>query len=1704
AGENLGDESQVIKYHFKAVNNEDGTTPAYYNGNKSVASTTSYTSCKLDRLNPELSVEVQYQNGDLYSGDWTNGDITFVFTASYGGSGAQINFSNNSTVYENTGATPGYNTGDANIIIENDVFYWTITTEQKSIPYYFKITTGTNKDFTIVNAVTLKIDKTKPVISEPLLNKSPNSNGWIGQETDASFTVSEGEGWSGIVGISVSPSIPLSINSGAAVEKVTNSCILKINDYEQYTITAIDVAGNVQTRTVRYKIDSKTPVLSVEEGSYIENIWVNTSADFNLLVQLGASGAKFFYSYGDDNYFLIGDDVFLYEGDGEAAQQEVRTVFSLSQEMNRNLKFKVETGSNKVAILDFGVVKLDYTPPTIASITDMSYYQNDWRDNPIAVEFYARDDASDIDLSNVTVNNDATVSENGMTIEGFRKFQFEIIKCTVYTVTVYDIAGNAQTYDFWAKIDTVTPSMDYEAYVGSTAEEYYFDKWLNRSTYGDDAYVRFVFYMQISASGAKIQYKDSSEIWKDLTGFLFEEGNESGLIQNVVCEVDVVTEQNGPYMIRLMTGSGKTTPIQDLGTVMIDSTLPYFTAEPVFTDAEDSNTVIEDFQTDWTYKVVKARFIPFDQTSGINSVNVSWYDIDDPGLTNGTPVICQKEADTNYYSFLMDTYAYYELELADGSGNIYRYPVIEAMVDTTDGYSLAVTATKGGEPYISGDWLKSEDDAVDFIFDITFDGASGYTAFGPSGGGVEFSVDDGDTWVTSLDLFDGVQTLVPDPNDPLKASMTVVLQQNNTYRFRVVSGAGRVTTVSEDYLIRKDIVLPEIDYTVMVQGTAYDSSWTAADVLFLFTISVGASNGVIQQTISATEIVDLEDPNLVWTDIIEVTQGYGTTHSYTLENTVDSLYYYFRLVAGTSSKDDASEGKLVRIDKEVITPTFEIYKGEEVFTDDWSDIALTAVLTTLPEIVSGYEVYYAVKEVGETPLESDYEVVTLGAGEENYQTQRTSSERKEIRFRVVNGAGVKFDTSPKIYGIDLITPEFEITFNGEAPKEVNPENPPAVWYLDDVNVLYTVNSNCISGTTNQYAVLQDGVWSGWTSSGIDGDTLILEDTSESGGSIIDIKFRVISGSGRFTQQEYIAHIDDNQYEVNLVQYVGSVEGLSYAEYVNGVTDSKRNGSVNISFKEADGYRLKAVYVGNAYFAQTAMQTEADETNYSGAYEYDYSLLSLGGAEETVSITVGGSNVEVYLYFIKDIVLEYGNLEQYMQNNTVQEIDIWVDEYGFDTNYASENLTFEVSYNGEPVVPNAIGVYDVVVSTENPNFNVVNGDYYTVGENNIELQLILRYFIGAGDVFDSYMISNYEDLTYISSYMNTSSDFNYLGEARWNSFFRLNNDIELPSNFTPLCETANNAFQGELYGQNHKIYYDGTYTVYSDFGLFIHVTGGLINNLGVEYSINAQIQEEADISLLIAKGTEATVFLCYAYGDITINGGEVNCGGLIGNMTLGMMLGCFADVHLNIKNSVGNFGGIVGNMYIDETAIAIMAYTYSVSQIAIDNSDIHATRTTDYYVGAYLGYLNLPFSEESIQDCIEKMVSPNNYYLNNSVFNKESGSDGVEEIVIDIGIGNENVASDYSIYLDYRSFIESDTYFGAEDLPIIDGLYVGALARMRIQDAGFGDNEGTEASPFSITDYSKLDYIKVFPWAYFKQTADIILPDDYAALATLVP
>ena len=176
--------------------------------------------------------------------------------------------------------------------------------------------------------------------------------------------------------------------------------------------------------------------------------------------------------------------------------------------------------------------------------------------------------------------------------------------------------------------------MDYAAYVGETDEAYNFDKWINRTQYGDNAFVRFVFDLTVSASGGKIQYKDGSGQWRDLTSLMREEGNENGLIQNVHAVVNVTNDQNGPYYIRLATGSGKYTDEINLGTIMIDSTLPYFSYEPVFSDAQNINEIMTGFDTAWTYKVIRTRFIPYDATSGVKSVTVYRYAPSDTGYTN--------------------------------------------------------------------------------------------------------------------------------------------------------------------------------------------------------------------------------------------------------------------------------------------------------------------------------------------------------------------------------------------------------------------------------------------------------------------------------------------------------------------------------------------------------------------------------------------------------------------------------------------------------------------------------------------------------------------------------------------------------------------------------------------------------------------------------------------------------------------------------------------------------------------------------------------------------------------------------------------------------------------------------------------------------------------------------------------------------------
>ena len=343
-----------------------------------------------------------------------------------------------------------------------------------------------------------------------------------------------------------------------------------------------------------------------------------------------------------------------------------------------------------------------------------------------------------------------------------------------------------------------------------------------------------------------------------------------------------------------------------------------------------------------------------------------------------------------------------------------------------------------------------------------------------------------------------------------------------------------------------------MSYEATVQGAPYDSGWTAKDVIFTLTYTVGPSNGQIKMLTSSSPVADLAADGLNWITIGEVTQSYGGTFYYTLNRTIDNVYYYFRMDAGTGKRYINPNGKLVKIDKDVFGPTFSLYKGEELFTGGWSDTTLTAELNSLPYIISGFEVYYAKGEPGST-LYDYYRVDRDIDGA--YRVRLNSSERKDIRFKVVNGAGVEFFTPVTTYGIDLVMPIFDITFNGETPREYDPPNPNAAWYLGDIQAAFRLLNiaQVISGVTLQYAIRQNGAWgeSGPQKASMP-TPLIIRITARAA-----VRY-MTSGSGSLAapestrEKEYTARIDDNFYQVNVTQFVGKHRGPQLRRVCRGL------------------------------------------------------------------------------------------------------------------------------------------------------------------------------------------------------------------------------------------------------------------------------------------------------------------------------------------------------------------------------------------------------------------------------------------------------------------------------------------------------------------------------------------------------------------------
>ncbi|MFA5449640.1 MAG: MBG domain-containing protein, partial [Clostridia bacterium] len=1473
-------QSYSESYIFKAVHATHGAGT-----HKSVASSTEEVHCKIDTVTPTISVN--FANG--YASEWINQDVTFDISATSGGSGIIIYYSTDGGESWTDTQLTSYNYGmTEQPIVNYDDLIFTRSDEQ-NLTYTFRVETGTSRNVILEDSFVIKIDKTAPIIAKTGITQTPNENGWIKDTAVVTLSITDVKAdYSGILSITVDNDAAYTINSGE-INPDNNSVYIFVPDYKVYTVTATDIAGNISTLEVWEKVDTKNPDFIVE--GYTAGEWINDIANFVFTINAGASGVKVRYSIDGGasyNYWTEGDFLTTDEG----AFQTIVAEHSLSEEQHNEYIFSVESGAGRITDITFGYVNIDKTAPDIVDDDPvwsiiLANYKGDspWRNEDVDMKFVARDTHelfnSGIDHSKVIVTN---VGENVPAVHhGDGKYLFVVDKCTEYVISITDIAGNTTTANYTLKVDQGEPSFTSEAYIGETDELYTFaeDLWLSRASYGDNAFVRFVFNMNFTPSGAKMQFStdgkdagDSTKVWIDLTEVLFEEGNENGLEQNVTIRVDVKNQQNNPYMVRIISGSERVMEGENLGRIRIDFTPPVFETPITYYFNGTTLTNYNTITTVWGYEDIETRFKPGDTPSGVATVEVRRYAIGADHTNPSTPytqaVITEKDG---LSSFNMQEYAKFVIIMTDRAGNIFVNDPIMPRIDKTEGFSFTVD-TNG---YESGSWIYDEGVNVRFDFPVVFDPESGFSTFGPSGAALEFSINNG-LWLTESLV--GQTTQAVQNNGTLNPYMIAEVSQIRTYRFRLRTGTGRVYYDEGTYTVNKDTIQPTVTSTAKANGENYLGQWTYHNVDFTLNMVVGPSGAKYYWASSASPTITSAD-ELIWEERGTLNESVGAERTYSVNTTTNGVYYYFRIVAGTGVSNFTTEGKLVKIDKATVSATATPYYNDTLYTGDWVSGSVEILVRNVNSGPSGYTVQYQTRRIG-----SDVYGEYLDAGYNTAENVLTLSNntQNEYRLRLISGAGREYHTVVIPVKIDNEIPEFALFSSGtslSAPLQN------AGWWISDLSIIYNVTHTGESGYVLQYATSDDGVtWSEWTAEKINGNTMLLTDESGYGGTRAFYKMRALSGAGVSSVENNYGEIkiDTNTYTISAEQYVSGTLG-NYATITNIISDYRRGDIVDSAINMTSGYFLKSLLV------------KSGEDIIKSEVPGNFHTVTSGFTME-----ISGENVTVELSCYKQISIIYNNRHQYLQDNQITPSFITVSEAGFNDTYGE--LDFSITYNGSLTVPQEIGVYTLTATVADDSFIIIN----PAVENRI---LTVVYFSGDGyEGQNPYLISSVLDMTYIDFYMSLDSEYNYLGMNRRRAAFLQTQDIELPANFSPIGSDSNR-FAGNYDGGNFKVFHNGGFTASDNFGFFGTLdSGARVHNLGIEFDL-VVAGENISAGLLAAETYSAEIIGVYAIGSIKVSGRQLNIGGLIGlawNSTLSIN---FTDVTIYASDAAGNIGGVLG-------------------------------------------------------------------------------------------------------------------------------------------------------------------------------------------------
>jgi|GEM_PF-3813451 hypothetical protein len=1663
-------------YIFKAVHSLNGAP----GDPQHAVATSGPIICKIDSITPELTISGSAEGA--YNWDWINKTVTVNLLAKYGGSMAQISWSDDGINWTNTQLI-SFNTTDEDMHDET-TFHMTFA-QETNVVKYFKINSGTGAEVFVVDEYGvnkpyyIKIDKTAPQIRETGRDFVVNENGWMGREATFAYTVTDNVGWSGVsdieAGLESEHRLSYTLNgtddSLESLDFYNNNFLVKLRDYIVYTIRITDRAGNTTSITLHEKVDTATPELTVDFGSYVKDVWVKGAAVIDFTINSGASETAILYSKDGSGYLPLTSG-FISGTVGADAKQIVHSQKSFGDEQDSYYKFKAVSAAGIYSDeFDFGRIKVDNTAPTINVTdpewsTDLSHWTgSNWSEFNIEnVKFRVYEGATyNSGMASVKINNDVYTNDSS----GTDRYKFTIESSINYVVTATDLVGNVRTYTFHANVDTNTPSYTKTAYIGNTSAIYDFGptEWISPANNGANAFVRLEFDLDISPSGGKVDFliETAPDQWVIAKPgvLVWQAGRETETHQTAHLTIIINSEYNNACKFVMTSGSGKTYAGDIVvGTIRIDLNAPSYSTPLSYTDGFQTITEAA-LQSAWRYNTVTASFNIQDSPSGLDVLEIRRYPV---GAVIGTdPYDIVATSGSSPKTFLMDRYNQYVVYRRDLAGNEASTALLPR-IDLTDGFSFTVDT---GD-FVSGTWLTQIYQNVQFLFPVVFAPGSGYTNFGPSGGSIQMSVDGGQTWAESITI-NGVPQAIQN-NGTLNPSMTASVSQQKTYSFRLINGAGRVYYYPSTVTVKKDIVTPAISATATVNGVAYtdgETHWVNTTVLFNVVMTVGAS--LADYYCGISEIQGLPESALEWTKVNAsllpetVSAPLRTTYS-TSYTQSKKLYYYFRIVAGTGVSVYTSAGIPVAIDTTPPSAVARAYYQGAAYSGNFASGNVEIRLENFIKGPSGATVQYRSRRIGA----ATYGAYT-GAGYDAIENKLIVSGNAydEYLFRITGGSGVVFETTqPVAIKIDVVVPAFTLSISGD---QLPAGSLSAGWYTTNVIITFNVTVFGESAYTAQYMASADGETYGqWTE--LPGGTAVYNDPTTEGGTTRYLKFRLISGSGVPSAVNDLGalKIDDNIYSIRATQKVGTVTG-TYSSISNQTYAYRRGDTAHSDLIAASGYYVKS-------YSITSSGSDTVTRTYTAASRT---------TSENFTKEITGANITIEAEFYKVITVTFNGLAQYLKGgSSAAPVGVNVTETGFGSIYGSPK--FDVTYGGSENVPAEIGVYQVAASLE----GVYKGDIkigseyfivnYPAPENGV---MTLLYFEGSGTETSPYLVSTETDLKYIEKYMDPDPGYDFLGAGRRSAYFLQDRDIVLSPLFTPIS----GAFTGTYDGGNKKIVYGGTFDAGQNFGIFRHIgyildpehpennpttmSFSFVMNLGLEFNLTAGASSE-NVGFLASTAYYAVINGVYAVGDLTINGGSGKYGGLVGSAELSVFTYNFTDVYIRGYNVTGYAGGAVGYL-IDGGFVS----NVSIGQLVLTNS-----LAAKY--GSMMGFAAGTFSSDA-------PGYPYNYYVkgNLSVNNNLVPNSNIADYGSLAFYNQINMVATAFIAAGFDDFIASDLVIGDGSKAGWQSRTVSNLSKIRIIKAGAA-GLGTESSPFLVSAKASLFLLDVFPYAYFRQTADI--------------